>query len=55
MRQIFGDESQELAGSPSDLMAELDYIENEGSHEWGDWDTMIQSVLNWLPLPKKAK
>jgi len=28
----------------------LDYIENEGTHEWGYWDQMIQTVLNWLPI-----
>ncbi len=96
MRQIFGDEHLDLAGSPADLMAllekakdsgvdlpklfaccgredflldhsrrfaakardleiGLEYVENEGAHEWGYWDTMIQSVLNWLPLSKKAE
>lgn len=31
------------------------YEEGPGEHEWGYWDTMIQRVLEWLPLgePKK--
>lgn len=28
----------------------LHYVENDGSHEWGYWDRMIQDVLAWLPL-----
>lgn len=29
---------------------ELTYEEAPGTHEWQYWDTMIQRVLNWLPL-----
>lgn len=32
----------------------LDYIENTGSHEWGYWDQMIQTVLDWLPLQREG-
>lgn len=27
------------------------YEEGPGTHEWGYWDTKIQRVLDWLPLP----
>lgn len=33
----------------AELGIPLEYIENEGAHEWGYWDRMIQEVLNWLP------
>ncbi len=36
----------------AELGIPLEYIENEGSHEWGYWDVMIQDVLKWLPLQK---
>lgn len=29
----------------------LTYEEGPGEHVWGYWDTMIQRVLAWLPLP----
>ena len=29
---------------------DLDAQFGPGAHEWGYWDTQIQSVLNWLPL-----
>ncbi len=29
---------------------DLTYEEGPGTHEWGYWDTMIQKVLEWLPL-----
>lgn len=35
-----------------ELSIPLKYVENEGSHDWGYWDRMIQDVLAWLPLPK---
>lgn len=28
----------------------LTYEEGPGAHEWGYWDTMIQHVLEWLPI-----
>ena len=28
------------------------YQEGPGSHDWGYWDQMIQSVLKWLPIKK---
>ncbi|HEV8245089.1 MAG TPA: alpha/beta hydrolase family protein [Polyangiaceae bacterium] len=31
------------------------YEEGPGEHEWGYWDTMIQRVLRWLPLPATRK
>lgn len=30
----------------------LTYIEGPGSHEWGYWDTHIQSFLQWLSIEK---
>ncbi|WP_419874068.1 alpha/beta hydrolase [Candidatus Pristimantibacillus sp. PTI5] len=36
----------EAAGYP------LTYVEGPGSHEWGYWDTHIQSFLKWIPLEK---
>ncbi len=32
------------------LQVPLRYTENEGTHEWGYWDRMIQDVLAWLPV-----
>lgn len=29
----------------------LTYEESDGDHEWASWDTHIQRVLDWLPLP----
>lgn len=26
-----------------------------GVHEWGLWDTVIQDVINWLPLPGRGE
>ncbi len=31
------------------LDVEVDF--RSGEHEWGFWDTEIQKVLAWLPLP----
>ncbi|MBK1857685.1 esterase family protein [Cerasicoccus arenae] len=33
-----------------ELNAPLHYVENDGEHEWGYWDMMIQDALKWLPL-----
>ncbi|HZU87368.1 MAG TPA: alpha/beta hydrolase family protein [Anaerolineaceae bacterium] len=30
----------------------LTYEEGPGDHSWGYWDTLIQRVLDWLPLKK---
>ncbi len=37
-----------------ELGLDLTYEEEPGTHEWGYWDTKIQSVLEWLPLNKKT-
>ena len=29
----------------------LTYSEGPGGHEWSGWDSQIQKVLDWLPLP----
>ncbi len=31
------------------------YEEGPGDHEWGYWDTMIQTVLRWLPISPGRK
>ncbi len=36
------------------LGLDLTYEQAPGVHEWGFWDTMIQRVLAWLPLPRPA-
>lgn len=28
----------------------MTYVEAPGTHEWGFWDTHIQSILKWLPI-----
>lgn len=33
--------------------ADLTYLEEPGTHEWGFWDRNIQRVLDWLPLSDK--
>lgn len=33
--------------------ADLTYLEEPGTHEWGFWDRNIQRVLDWLPLSEK--
>ena len=30
---------------------DITYVEAPGIHNWDFWDTHIQDVLNWLPLP----
>ncbi len=47
--------SRKFAAQCGALKIPLNYIENEGSHEWGYWDRMIQEVLQWLPLPRECK
>ncbi len=42
--------SRRFVAKAQELGISVDYIENEGSHEWGYWDRMIQEVLAWLPL-----
>ncbi|MBO9597171.1 MAG: esterase family protein [Cohnella sp.] len=37
----------------SSLGLPLTYEEGPGKHEWGYWDTQIQRVLEWLPLPER--
>jgi putative tributyrin esterase len=37
------------------LGLQLTYDEGPGAHEWGYWDTQIQQVLSWLPLPPSAR
>ncbi|MGF9699823.1 alpha/beta hydrolase [Paenibacillus sp. MABNR03] len=32
---------------------QLTYEEEPGGHDWAYWDTKIQNVLNWLPLPER--
>jgi putative tributyrin esterase len=34
------------------LGLDLTYEEGPGTHEWKYWDTMIQRVLDWLPIKK---
>jgi len=29
----------------------INYMEAPGNHNWDFWDTHIQKVLAWLPLP----
>lgn len=33
---------------------DLTYEEEPGAHEWGYWDSKIQDVLKWLPLPGRV-
>ncbi len=42
--------SRGFARTCGELGLDLEYLENEGSHEWGYWDRMIQDVLKRLPL-----
>lgn len=44
------DDNQRFVARCKELGIPLDYVENEGSHEWGYWDHMIQDALAWLPL-----
>jgi S-formylglutathione hydrolase FrmB len=34
---------------------DLVYKENPGGHDWDYWDTMIQDVLDWLPIEKVSQ
>jgi len=33
------------------IPVDLTYDEGPGTHEWGYWDSQIQTVLDWLDLP----
>lgn len=37
------------------LGADFTYEEHPGAHTWDYWDTHIQRVLDWLPLPRKVE
>lgn len=44
------EQNHTFVAKAKELGIPLDYIENEGTHEWGYWDRMIQDVLQWLPI-----
>lgn len=35
------------------LGIDLTYNEGKGNHDWKDWDSQIQKVLEWLPIQKQ--
>ncbi|PCJ58301.1 MAG: esterase [Planctomycetota bacterium] len=34
------------------LKLDFHFEDGPGNHEWGYWDTMIQKVIDWLPISK---
>lgn len=48
------DHSRRFATAAEAAGAEVTVDLRPGAHEWGFWDTEIQTVLDWLPLGPKA-
>ncbi len=46
------DDNKRMKAHLKKLKMDFAWKERPGTHEWGFWDTEIQSVLNWLPLKK---
>ncbi|MGZ8735740.1 MAG: alpha/beta hydrolase [Nocardioides sp.] len=48
------DHSRRFAASADQVGVDVTIDFRPGEHEWGFWDTEIQQVLDWLPLPAKT-
>jgi len=45
------EDNQSFLERARELELAVTYEEGPGAHEWGYWDSQIQRVLEWLPLP----
>lgn len=46
--------NQAFLAQATALKYPLEYREGPGAHNWEYWDTEIQNVLRWLPLPENT-
>ena len=47
--------NQRLRDDLKNAQFKVDYLEEDGGHEWDFWDRNIKRVVDWLPLEEKSK